>query len=226
VVGELEREMQLKLATGSGQKFIEALKSYQLWVLAVANLLFLSGVYGLSFWLPQMIKDFGVDDLFLNGLLAATPYAAACIGMVVVSQHSDLTTERKWHIVLSGLVGAAGLAICGAFARNPTISLVGLSLAMTGSLSGLAVMWSVPGGILTGAAAATGFALMATIGNIGGYLAPLLLGWIRQSTGQLNYGLYAMAAGMTLGTVVIGTLLSPRHIQAPRFSAAPNVSRL
>jgi hypothetical protein len=172
-----------------------------------------------------MIKDFGVDDLFVNGLLAAAPYAAACIGMLVISQHSDLTTERKWHIVLSGLVGAVGLVICATFARSPTISLVGLSLAITGALSGLAVMWSVPGGILTGPAAATGFALMATIGNIGGYLAPLLLGWIRQGTGQLKYGVYAMAAGMTLGALAIGALLSRRHMELPRVSAA-TVSRL
>ena len=77
---------------------------------------------------------------------------------------------------------------------------------MTGALAGLAVMWSLPGAILSGAAAAAGFALMATVGNLGGYLAPFALGWVKQVTGQLEYGLYAMAAGMVIGALLMALL--------------------
>lgn len=208
VVNELDAENKSKLAAGLGHKFVDAMKDVNVWLLAFANFSLLSGVYGVSFWLPQIIKDLGVKDLFSNGLVTAIPYGVACVGMIVISKNSDRTGERKWHTVLCGLVGAAGLVLSGLFSQFTLFSLLGLSLAMTGSLAGLAVMWSLPGAILSGAAAAAGFALMATIGNFGGYLAPITLGMVKQSTGQLEYGLYTMAAIMVAGSILM--LLLPK----------------
>ena len=208
VVDELDAETRTKLAAGVGHKFGHAMKDVNMWLLSFANFALLSGVYGVSFWLPQIIKDLGVKDLFTNGLITAIPFAIACVGMIVIGKHSDRTRERKWHTALCGLVGAVGLVMSGVFAHLPLVSLIGLSLAMTGSLAGLAVMWALPGAILSGAAAAAGFALMATIGNLGGYLAPMVLGLVRQSTGRLEYGLYTMAATMVIGSILM--LLVPK----------------
>lgn len=206
VVNELDAETRRKMDAGLGHKFGHAMRSMNLWMLAFANFALLSGVYGVSFWLPQIIKDLGVKDLFTNGIITAIPFAAACVGMILIGKHSDRSGERKWHTVWCGVIGAAGLVLSGMFAHEPIVSLVGLSLAMTGALAGLAVMWSLPGAILSGAAAAAGFALMATVGNVGGYLAPFLLGWVRQSTGQLVYGLYAMASWMVIGALLMALL--------------------
>lgn len=211
VVDELEAETKMKFAAGMGHKFSHAMKDVNLWMLSFANFALLSGVYGVSFWLPQIIKDLGVKDLFTNGLITAIPFAVACVGMILIGKHSDRTRERKWHTALCGLMGAVGLVMSGVFAQVPLVSLIGLSLAMTGSLAGLAVMWSLPGAILSGAAAAAGFALMATVGNLGGYLAPMALGLVRQSTGRLEYGLYMMAAAMVIGSILMLLIPKLRH---------------
>ena len=86
------------------------------------------------------------------------------------------------------------------------------------ALAGLAVMWALPGAILTGAAAAAGIALMATVGNLGGYIAPITLGLVKQATGQLEYGLYTMAAAMLVGAVLM--LLLPK-LRSATVVAAP-----
>jgi MFS-type transporter involved in bile tolerance (Atg22 family) len=177
-----------------------------------------------SFWLPQIIKDLGVKDLVVNGFITAIPFAIACVGMVLIGKHSDRTGERKWHTAVCGAIGAVGLVLSGLNAHEPIVSLLGLSLAMTGALAGLAVMWSLPGVILSGAAAAAGFALMATIGNVGGYLAPFMLGWVRQLTGQLEYGLYAMAAWMATGAVLMALLPGLRGAAAAVSRPATAVS--
>jgi D-galactonate transporter len=208
VVSELAAEDKQKLAAGHGHKFSHAMKDVNTWMLAFANFSLLSGIYGVSFWLPQIVKDLGVKGLMDIGLLTAIPFSVAAVGMVLIGKHSDRTGERKWHIVLCAVCGAGGLILSGVFGHNPIISLLGLSLATLGALAGLAVMWSLPSSILSGAAAAAGIALMATVGNLGGYLAPLIVGWVKQSTQQVEYGLYVLAAMMLLGAVV--TLLIPK----------------
>ena len=222
VVSELEEENQRKLAAGVGHKFSHAIKDVNVWLLAFANFALLSGVYGVSFWMPQIIRDLGVQDLLTNGIVTSIPYAVACVGMILIGKHSDRTGERKWHTAACGVLGAIGLVLSGVFAQQPIISLLGLSLAMTGALAGLAVMWALPGTILTGAAAAAGIALMATVGNLGGYIAPITLGLVKQATGHLEYGLYAMAAAMLVGAVLM--LLLPKlaqcHCCSLRLAAA------
>ena len=185
-VGELEEENQRKLTEGVGHKFSHAMKDVNVWLLAFANFALLSVVYGVSFWMPQIIRDLGVQDFLTNGLITSVPYAVACVGMILIGNHSDHTGERKWRTAACGVLGAIGLVLSGVFAQQPVISRLGLSLAMTGALAGLAVMWALPGTILTGAAAAAGIALMATVGNLGGYIAPITLGLVKQDTGHLE----------------------------------------
>ena len=139
----------------------------------------------------------------MNGVLTAIPFTCAAIAMIVVGKHSDKHNERKWHTAICAFVGAAGLVLAGVFGHNPYVSLFGLSTAVAGALAGLAVMWALPGAILSGAAAAAGIALMATIGNLGGYTMPFILGWVKQLTHQVEFGLYAMAAMMVIGGVVM-----------------------
>ncbi|TBW37173.1 MFS transporter [Siculibacillus lacustris] len=225
VVDALVAEEAGKRAAGYGHRFIDALRDANVWLLAITNFSLLGGTYGLSFWLPQIVKDLGVNNLLFNGLLTAIPFTCASIAMIVVGKHSDRHGERKWHTAICAFVGAGGLVLSGLFGFNPYISLFGLSVAVSGALAGLAVMWALPGTILGGAAAAAGIALMATIGNLGGYTMPFILGWVKQLTHQVEFGLYAMAAMMVIGGLVM--LVIPKLNQSRRAEPtfAPVVSR-
>lgn len=203
VIRQLAEEDARKKAAGYGHRFADAMRDPNVWLLAITNFTLLGGTYGLSFWLPQIVKDLGVNNLLMNGVLTAIPFTCAAIAMIVVGKHSDKHNERKWHTAICAFVGAAGLVLAGVFGHNPYVSLFGLSTAVAGALAGLAVMWALPGAILSGAAAAAGIALMATIGNLGGYTMPFILGWVKQLTRQVEFGLYAMAAMMVIGGLVM-----------------------
>jgi MFS family permease len=214
VVGELESETNRKLKAGVGHKFVHVIKNSNVWLLAFVNFSLMASVYGLSFWSPQIIQDFGVKNLFSIGLITAIPYAAACTGMILIGKHSDRTGERKWHTIWCGVLGAFGAILSAGFAHLPVVSLVGLSLATTGALAGTVTLWALPGYIFSGAALAASFALMSTIGNVGGYLAPVTLAFVRQYTGRLEYGAYSLAATMISGSLVM-MLFSETRASAP-----------
>jgi len=222
---ELEREHQLRLGAGMGHRFGHAMRSGKLWLLILVNFSLISAVYGVSFWLPQMIHDLGFKDLLVDGIVSAIPFAVACTAMIVIGQHSDRSGERKWHIVLSGLLGAAGLCLSGIFTTTPSISLIGVSLAMAGALAGVSVIWSLPGAILSGTAAAAGFALMGTISNMGGYVMPFALGHIKETTGRLEYGFYGMAVFIIVGSLLMSLLAPARTLSAESKHAAAASAR-
>jgi D-galactonate transporter len=202
VIDELAREEKKQQAEGVGHKFAHVMKDVNVWMLAFANFSLLAGLYGVTFWLPQIIKDLGVKDMLVNGLITAIPFVAGAIAMIIIGKRSDRTGERKWHMIICAVAGAGGLILSAAFSSNIWISLFGLSLAASGILASFAVMWTLPAVFFRGPAAAAGIALMATIGNIGGYVAPLMLGIVKQATQRLDYGLYVLAGVIVLGALV------------------------
>ncbi|WP_238786024.1 MFS transporter [Pseudomonas sp. S35] len=203
VVQQLAAQRQAQEAAGASHNFRAAFVNKSLWCLIYVNFALLCGTYGVSFWLPQIVQGLGVKGLFHTGLIAAIPFAVASVAMVLVSRHSDKTRERRWHGTLCNLASAQGLAIAAYFHDQPVLSLAGLSLAMSGGLAGFCVLWALPGVLLTGTAAAAGIALIATVGNLGGYASPFMLGWVKQSSGHLEYGLYVLAAMTLLGAFVM-----------------------
>jgi sugar phosphate permease len=203
VVQHLAEQRQEHEAAGAGHNFRAAFVSKGLWCLIYVNFALLCGTYGVSFWLPQIVQSLGVKSLFHTGLIAAIPFAVASVVMVLVSRHSDRTRERRWHGTLCNLASALGLAIAAFFHDQPVLSLGGLSLAMSGGLAGFCVLWALPGVLLTGTAAAAGIALIATVGNLGGYASPFMMGWIKQSSGHLEYGLYVLAVMTLIGAWVM-----------------------
>ena len=209
IVPALEAEEAAHRAMGHGHRLIDALLSGKVWLLAVTNFTLLGGIYGISFWMPQIVKDLGVQDVFLNGLVTSIPFAVACVAMIVVGRSSDRTRERKWHIMLSAFVGALELVGGATLTATPVLALASLSLALGGALASIVVLWVLPSALLTGAANAGGLALMATIGNLGGYVAPYVVGLAKQATGRTDYGLYLMAAAMILGALLVQLL--PRN---------------
>lgn len=223
VLAQLGREQTHKIASGYGHRFADAIKDPNTWLLTCTNFALLGSTYGVSFWLPQIIKNLGVNNLFYNGLITTIPWLFAAVGMIVVARHSDRRNERRWHATACTVASAAGLIMTGMFAARPILCLAGLSLTMIGAMAGLSVLWALPGTILSGTAAAAAIALMATVGNMGGYVSPFVIGWVTQTTRHLEYGLYVLAAISLLGAAA---MLSVPKLRGPQGSATRNLAQV
>jgi nitrate/nitrite transporter NarK len=160
------------------------------------------GLYGVSFWLPTIIKSTGVTDAFTIGLLSAIPFAAAVVAMVFVARSADRMRERRWHVAVPGFVGALGLVLSVVWAHDTTLAMTGLTLATMGILTTLPLFWSLPTSFLAGTGAAAGIALINSIGNLAGFLSPYAVGWLKQATAGNAAGMYMLAAFMVLGGVL------------------------
>ena len=181
----------------------QVFKSGKVWLLALVYFLFVMGLYGVSFWLPQLIKNSGVADVFHIGLLTAIPYFVAAVVMVAAARHSDRTGERRWHAACAGVAGALGLIVATAFSDNTVIALAALSLATAGILSTFPIFWSLPTAMLGGAAAAAGIAMINSLGNLAGFVSPYLVGAIKDATSSTASGIYLLAASLVAGAVLV-----------------------
>jgi D-galactonate transporter len=185
-------------------------RSAKVWLLALVYFLCVMGLYGVSFWLPQLIKNSGVTDVFDIGLLSAIPYCVAAVAMVLAARHSDRTGERRWHTAIAALAGAAGLVAATIYSDNTVIALAALSVATAGILSTFPIFWSLPTAMLGGTAAAAGIAMINSIGNLAGFVSPYLVGAIRDATHSTASGIYLLAASLLAGAVLVVTAVKRR----------------
>jgi MFS transporter, ACS family, tartrate transporter len=165
-------------------------------------------LYGVILWLPQIFKSAGVPPA-LVGYAVSIPYGLAAIIMVLWCRHSDRTKERALHIVAAaalGFLGFVGLAACSCFPGGPLLSLIAITAGAVGTLAILPVFWTLPAARLKGPAAAANLALINAVGNLGGFVGPFLIGWIKSATGSFTYGLLAVAGGLLLTGIVIWPL--------------------
>lgn len=195
----LERQIAAENRTRSHAPVMQTLRDPRVLMLAGLYFCYMMGLYGISFWLPQLIKGLGVKSLLDVGLLTAIPYGFAAIAMVWVGQHSDRTGERRWHQVVFALAGGLGLVGAGLFSSNPAVGMVALTVATVGVLSVLPVFWTLPTGLLGGAAAAAGIALVNSVGNLAGFVSPYMVGAVKDATGSTTLGVYVLAGAMVLG---------------------------
>ena len=190
----LEREQAGK--EGHAVPILRALRSRRLVLLALGYLGNGFGVYGTVFFVPLIIKDLGFSNL-ATSWLAALPAALGVVGMILFSRSSDRTGERVWHVVVAMGIGAAGLLLTGLTIGNAPLELIGLCVAGFGIGADLPVFWNLPTAYLGAASAAAGIAVINSFGNLSGYLAPQLVGLLRDRTG--DYG----AAMLTCGTIMV-----------------------
>lgn len=173
------------------------------WLLALVYFLFVMGLYGVSFWLPQLIKNSGVKDMLDIGLLTAIPYSVAALAMVLAARHSDRSGERRWHAAVAAVAGALGLVVATVYSDNTVIAMAALSVATAGILSTFPIFWSLPTAMLGGAAAAAGIALINSVGNLAGFASPYLVGAIKDATGTTANGIYLLAASLVAGAALV-----------------------
>jgi MFS transporter, ACS family, tartrate transporter len=190
---------------GSGLRL--ALLHPTIWLLALVSFAVQSGSYGLTLWIPQIVRGISVQSDFVTGLISAIPYAAAAIAMVIVGASSDRTGERFWHVALPSFIGAAGFA-ASAVVHSPVPSMIALTVAAVGDMSTRGAFWTLPGRFLTGSALAAGIAFINTFGALGGFVGPTMVGYVRQATHSFAGGLLVLAALLVIAGV--GTLLLKR----------------
>ncbi len=157
--------------------------------------------YGLSFFLPQIVKAFGVSNL-QAGFVTALPYVVGVISIVWWGRHSDRTMERRFHLAFPLFVASAGIAASTAF-DDPTLKMLALSIAGFGIFGCLPVFWTFPTAFLSGAAAAGGIALINSIGNLAGFAGPYAMGRIRDVTGSYTLGLLSLSAAGFLAMIIV-----------------------
>jgi nitrate/nitrite transporter NarK len=195
VVALMQKEEATKTHSATGKAFA----SGRTWLLSVIYFLFVFSLYGISFWLPTIIKAAGVKDALDIGLLSALPWAAGVIAMLLVARSADRRGERRWHIFVPAVIGTIGFLISVKFSGNVPIALLGMSIATMGIMSVLPIFWSLPTAYLGGAAAAAGIALINSFGNLSGFVGPSLMGWIKGVTGTLDSGVYMLAGCLLAG---------------------------
>ena len=199
----LQHNIEKESTLGGDHSALGAFRNAKVWVLCAAYFGFIMGLYGIGFWLPSLIKASGISSPTTIGWLVAIPYSAAVVCMILTSRHSDRTGERRWHIAVPALVGAAALVVSTFVPQTPLWAIVTLTIATMGILTGLAQFWVLPPAFLGGAAAAAGIALINSVGNLAGFVSPFAVGWIKDTTGSTNNGLYVIAASLVVGGAIV-----------------------
>ncbi|MFZ1538529.1 MAG: MFS transporter [Chromatiaceae bacterium] len=174
-----------------------------IWWLSSIYFCLVTGLYGLGFWLPTLVRDSGISDPLMIGLLSAIPYALALPAMVCVGKAADRRGERRWALAIPALAGALGLGLSVLWVENPWLSLAALSLATMGIMSALPAFWSLPAALLSGTAAAAGIALINALGNLAGFLSPVAVGWLRVATHNAEAGMPLLILALVMGAILV-----------------------
>lgn len=220
LTGELEKDLREYGQTRHGNP-LHALKDFRVLLLALFYLPVTLSIYGLGLWLPTLIKQFGGSDL-TTGFVSAVPYVFGIIGLLIIPRSSDRFNDRYGHLAVLYVLGAAGLFGAAWFAA-PMLQLAALCVVAFALFSCTAVFWTLPGRFFAGASAAAGIALINSVGNLGGYLGPFVVGALKEATGQLSSGLYFLTGVMLFGlvlTFIVHRVLERRHALPPEAFAA------
>ncbi len=202
----LEAKLSEESAGTTGAHSVSAsLSDRRVWLMALVYLTIPVALYGMGFWLPQIIRSSSTGSDFLVGLLSAIPYVLGAVGMVAAGRHSDRTGERRWHIAIPAAIGGTAFALSG-LVHGLVPSLALLSVAMLGLASMYGPFWTLASSFVSGVGAAAGIALINSIGNIGGFVGPYAFGYIKDRTNSFTIGLVALGAVLASGGLLALTV--------------------
>lgn len=187
----------------------------RLWLLSAILFCVVMGQYAMTFWLPTIMRNAGATSPLVNGLLTTLPFIAAMGAMVAFGKSADRMNERRWHLVVPMVAGAAAFTLAAFVEHSLGVSIVLLSFAAAGMVSATAMFWSLPPAFFGGVWAAAGIGGINAIGNVAGFVSPLVIGSLVSSTGDLHLGLFVIAAAVMCGALLV--LLVPKDTA----SAAP-----
>ena len=182
-------------------------------VLALALVYFgaVACLYGVGFWMPTIIKGFGVS-IAMTGWINAIPYVVGFLGMVWWGRRSDRTGDRTMHLSVALALAAIGVG-GSAFLADPATKMIALTVGAFGVFASLPIFWTLPTAFLAGAAVAPGIAAINAIGNLSGYFGPFAIGWIKDATGSFAWGLVAVASCAVVALVITLVLGHDPHLE-------------
>jgi len=201
-----------------------SLTSGRVWALAFVYFGVVYGLYALGFFLPTIIKGFETQfgtsySILERGLINSVPYVVGAVAMVLWARHGDRTRERVWHVALPAFVGGAAIPVA-LYLGSPLAAMVAVTVCATGVMCALPTFWALPTTFLTGAAAAGGIALVNSVGNTAGFVAPYATGWLADLTGSQKTGLWVVGAAMVLAGAVAVALRAAPVGQGPASAPA------
>jgi cyanate permease len=179
----------------------QALSSPKVITLSLIYFGFVGALYGMQFWLPQIVKAFGLTNA-QTGFVTAIPYLFGAIAMILWARHSDATRERVMHVGAPLLITAVALGV-SFHLTDPMLTMVALTFAAIGVFCCFGVFWTLPTAWLSGTAAAGAIALINSIGNLAGFGGPYLIGWVKEATGQTSTGLLVLAILPLIAAILV-----------------------
>jgi ACS family tartrate transporter-like MFS transporter len=203
---EQEHEQHAKI---TGSDAWAAFLSWRIWLLTVVFFGLTTSGYGIVLWLPNFIHSLSTASNLGIGVISVIPYVATAIAMVLVGTHSDKTGERRWHLAGSALIAASALTV-GAHADSIVPALAAVSLGMMATFSMLGPFWATATSLMSGTAAAAGIALINSVGNLGGFFGPYIIGVKRSSGGGFRGGMLIIAIFLTLSGI-LAAVVQPSH---------------
>lgn len=227
LLSELQKEQQVKEKNAhahTSTSYWEAFREPRVWHMGLCYMVYVMAMYGVGFWMPQMIK--GLSKILTStqvGLLSAVPYIAASFVMILVARHSDKANERRFHVALPILMTFVGL-IALTMTSNLLLSMILLTVALSGVYAFGGTFWSIPNLSLSAASAAVGIAIINSVGNLGGFMGPYLVGWLLDWTGSTNAGMYMLAGCALAETLLI--LAIPKKLVTPPPAGIPQREEL
>lgn len=198
---EIAREEATSAAPGQLHRASSVFVNFRIWLLCIAYMSGTVALYAVSFWMPTLIQQFGIAkaDYLQIGLLAMIPWGIMAVGQILWALHSDRTGERRWHSFVGYAIAAAGFTLLALRTMDELSGLVALTMITTGLGFSIVTFWPLAHRYLSGLAAAAGIAFINSMGGVGGYIGPTLIGWlgIRMDGG-------ASLAFLLLGAIALG----------------------
>ncbi len=193
-----ELEVDLQAATTGAHSLAAVFRDRRIWTLSAIYFTIVMGQYGLTFWMPTLIAAAGAHGSFHVGLLSAMPFLVAVVAMNLCGRSADRWQERRWHLMIPMLLGALGFGLAPLVHGVP-LTLFALSIAAAGVLTSTPLFWSLPTAFISGRAAAGGIAIINSLGNIAGFISPVVVGRLRDITHHDGTAMYLLAAILLLG---------------------------
>jgi MFS transporter, ACS family, tartrate transporter len=209
LIAELEKEKRTKEAKHS-LRILEAFRHREVILLTLGYFFMVTGVYGLNFWIPSIVKRLSGFSPFEVSLVSALPYCFGFVTILLVGWHSDKTQERRWHTAISMMAASAGLVLSVVFGNYAVLAIAMLCLTGAGNAGYLPGFWALPTSFLTGTTAAASIGLINSFGNLGGFVGPYVVGYLSTKTGSYYGGVLYLSASALIASFLILSLRATR----------------
>lgn len=214
LIAQRDEDRRPSSAAHSSRSFVQALRNPRVYLFAFIYFSLTCASLTLNFWMPLMIRDFGVHDVLAISLYTVIPNAIGAVGLILIARHSDRRGERRRHLAVCTIGGGVALSLLTLHLSSFPAMLAILSLAAVLIFAALPIFWTVPSGYLSGTAAAAGIALISSIGITSGIVSPWVIGLIKTHTGSMDNALYLLTALLFVSGValLLGVPKDVKHV--------------